>query len=523
MSCSNLLTERDLVNSENIVSCISSLSGVRADSASPSDIYILKFKNGTVFQGESVDIGFQKVFISKAPGNISKSRRALKYELEVYRLIKILLINNVNGHFVKPLGGVKGGITFEQLIRYIQNFTNLTEKEAIYTLTRNTNIMYYEKKNRPSIDDKERIYLYRKDVSNFEYGFILSEGLKKIKYQKRTNLIDDIQSFWNFYKNIKNGEVMTLNDLISFYKKLENLKNESIKQGKLDEYLKSPINTMDNTVITIIFNMLFQCATACYSLFINGISHNDLHTGNVLVKKTEPTVYKYNLPNGEKYEVKSNFCSLLFDWDRAYANMLGENKFLDGSLSLYNQTNNVIEQRDFVKLLCYFYKILKNLDTKKFLIDCICKQKPVGKKFTVNGKNWSDINKIKKSSSDENDYVDFWIQVYTYNDNCFLQNNYIDTLPEEIFTETLYTLPEIIKNLSQKINKVYNNNLPVKEYYIKKINLEVKQEERDEPEEEEYDSEYDSEDDETETEEEPEDEEETEPEDEEETETEDEE
>jgi hypothetical protein len=112
--------------------------------------------------------------------------------------------------------------------------------------------------------------------------------------------------------------------------------------------------------------ILFQIAQACYSLNLSRATHNDLHAGNVWITVKDPADPKNfvkirYVTDQTVYNIRSNICCRLYDFDRAYAEKLGYNDLLaatDRSCFDYSQCNYVSNSKDFVKVLCYFIKVI---------------------------------------------------------------------------------------------------------------------------------------------------------------------
>ena len=488
--CSSLSSDHDLVNPTNIVNCIvvSSLKGIKAGSASPTDLYSLTFTPGTNFQGTPIKKGFQKVFITETAGyntDFINEIYALLYELEIYKLVKEMLVKNVNCHFVKVLGGVAGGITFEKLADYISTYSLMPYGDIVENLTRNTNFMCYRTSmQRPAITDSTvtvtDLPLKTDAVEKFEYGFILTEGLDELKFPF-PKFMDETEMYnnWKFFVNLPLYNVMKFYDLIKI--------NQVFQQMMYKETNPNPVlYKLEFRILSNIMNALFQCATACYALYVNGIAHNDLHVGNVLLQKTEQTAYKYVLPHegNKEYVIASKYCALLYDWDRSFSVDKGNNPLLESpAIMAANQTNDLIQQRDFVKVLCYLYKTLyvptglfdyvPNKHFRDGLMNSICKPKPAGVQFNpinlsmrkkgVYKNWWKHVYRYSGGpfgNKEEDMYKDFWDQIFTEaQKRCFLNSSFIEMIHPDIFKETLYTFPEIIDNL-------YNLKAPDGTYYV---------------------------------------------------------
>lgn len=181
--------------------------------------------------------------------------------------------------------------------------------------------------------------------NNIRFGFVVTESVKT----------DD--KFPYSFNSLPSNYSCKLDTLIKELKyHAQNNKEKYINNAKKEQIVEE--------LITIILTVYFQVATACYSLFVNGISHNDLHTGNIWVKnlsQSEEIYYKLTfdaLKTSYYYQVNSNKFAMIYDWDRSYKKW-NRNPMIEGMAGKKsNQTNDSIEQRDFVKSLCYFMKTI---------------------------------------------------------------------------------------------------------------------------------------------------------------------
>lgn len=489
-------------NVNEVVSCVENgtLRGIPADSASPTDVYIFKFKPNTFYGGDNVENGFMKVFVSNTDRFASASYihfqdeiKALEYEITVYERTKKLVDSNVIGHFVKYFTSLIRPTSFENLKKFISDKAGIDIIRAGLNLERNTIMMIYPQAgSRPAITNPvpvrtRPLFLNSSEKLLVKYKFLLTEAV--VPY------------------NIPAGTISTE---IQDFKTMMPI-NSSIKLQYINDFLpdincSTQINECQfvcNTVLEI----YFQLAVTTYAMALNNFVHNDLHDGNVWVKRTNPINIKYTLKDvagSPSYTLTScNNFSMLYDYDRAYKNRF-DNPLLANSpdLANYNQTNELIQQRDFVKVLCYMihnllpkivrgtvrkYKLLAedNIKTQLYneLLNCICKNNTTG--FvnwpTVGGVIW-DADRTKWPNEIDR-YRDFWdrifnnLEIYNVGGNketddlyeCFLNQaggkvdpitkntTFIELnhLSPALYEETLYTMPEIIENISQLINK-YN-------------------------------------------------------------------
>lgn len=487
-------------NVNEVVSCVENgtLRGIPADSASPTDVYIFKFKPNTFYGREPVENGFMKVFVSNV-NNIASPLypvfedeiKALEYEITVYERTKKLVDNNVIGHFVKYFTSLIRPTSFENLKKFISDKAGINAVRAGLNLERNTITMIYPQASvRPSIIDPTPIRTSPLFLSNkilVRYKFLLTEAV--VPYNIPVgNILTKIQNF---------KTIMPVNSSI---------KLQYINDFLLDINCSTQINECQ-FVCNNILEIYFQLAVTTYAMGLNNFVHNDLHDGNVWIKRTNPINIKYTLKNvsgSPSYTLTScNNFSMLYDYDRAYKNKF-DNPLLANSpnLSDYNQSNELIQQRDFVKVLCYMihnllpkitrgtvkrYKLSAEDNIKiqlyNDLLNCICKNNTAG--FVnwpiVDGVIWT-ADRIKWPNEIDR-YRDFWDRIFNSleivdvggnketNDRyeCFLNKSggkvdptsinttfmELNHLEPALYEETLYTMPEIIENMYKLINK-YN-------------------------------------------------------------------
>jgi len=501
-----------------VVSCVEngSLRGIYADSASPTDVYIFKFLPNTFYGTEPLQNGFMKVFVSnildvsKGYASYIYETKALNYEIAVYERTKKLVDNNVIGHFVKYFTSLTTPTSFDRLKNFIQDKAGLSSSDAKANLLRNTKFMIFSQgiNRRPPINDPNPVVTTPSSVdwpdasaNLVKYKFILTEAVVPYKIPNIPSRSKKIQHFIN---------KMPINSSIKLYEIID-----LIYQLNCTTKL-SDCKIVCNTILEI----YFQLAVTTYAMYLNNFVHNDLHSGNVWVKRTNPVDIKYTLDEvagTPSYTLKScNNFSMLYDYDRAYKfsaklgatmnNPLLEN---DPRLPNYNQTNELIEQRDFVKILCYtmnnflphlirlapgphrrIYK-LDSIDSFKMqiyndLLNCICKDKTAAtfvNRPNIGGVDW-EPNRIKWPNSRDR-YRDFWDRIFNNLDTfnvlgdtvthdtyeCYLNKSggaynpitrrsssmVLNHLNPALYTETLNTMPEIIENLANVVNK-YNPN-----------------------------------------------------------------
>lgn len=493
----------------DVVSCVQngSLRGIPSDSASPTDVYIFEFNPNTYFRGDKVERGFMKVFVSNPQNPFLNSSYkdeigGLNYEISIYERTKKLVDNNIIGHFVKYFTSLMSPTKFDNLKNFIRDKANISDTQARNNLSRNTIFMLYDQRNiyRPAITDNSVIItapssssfslLYKNYV---RYRFILTEAV--IPYDIYPMIPAMPSTIIQNFKNMPPGNSIKLGDINDFFGKIISCNSAYLSSC---EYLRDTI-----------LEIYFQLAVTTYAMFLNKFVHNDLHDGNVWIKRTDPKNIKYTLrqvAGFPSYTLTNciNF-SMLYDYDRAYRggsynlpNPLNNDRFYQD----HNQSNHLIEQRDFVKILCYFMNNLlpslrkiagtlkRNVSNKdnmktqiyKDLLDCICKKNIIGfvnVPISSAGIHWQP-NRIKWPN-DIDRYKDFWDSIFnnivvttdasgnkitsdTY--KCFLNETaepdpsfigqfnkrHYGFLNPALYTETLHPMPVIINNIANLIN-----------------------------------------------------------------------
>jgi len=340
---------QNVIDINSVINCARNLKGVKSNSASPSDILVFDFSPNSNYNGESIRGGFQKIFISNFESLYRNNRYlltkeavestdALYYEYYVYiEKIRNLLEKNVNPHFVKVLGGVRD-TSYDNFEKYVEskigvpisriqlrnNFVeNLNHIGNLIpgreSLTKNYNGAYYDR-------NLDRI------LSQARYGFILTEGVDF------DNTVNSLSTF----ENLQVGRSTTLKTFLSILK-------DTLDSGSTSEKSK---------VVNLMYMFYFQIISACYAIYLAGLNHNDLHPGNVIIKKISPRINEYNI-EGNKWTIYTEYTCMLYDFDRAncenYRNELNDIIY---RRNIGNLTNTLASTKDIAKALFYTYTTL---------------------------------------------------------------------------------------------------------------------------------------------------------------------
>lgn len=298
---------------------INKIKGLPSNSSSPSDTWIIYFMSDVRYKYdkeiiEKISSGFLKIFLDT--DNLTYKlvqTLALNYELKIYKILQNVMKYKISPNFVRLLGtGEK--CSYADLVKILRgNLYNSTDREIMsreeYTNNLNRNLYYIlrEKSKRPAIQDDVLLQLLRPvDFTNYRFNIIMTE-------------------------NMENN--ITLNKWL---------------------YTNRDRNTIE------LWNILFQIASACYVMSLSKIVHNDLHSGNIFVRDlgTE-TNFIYRI-NDIETVIKTRYQILIYDFDRAYTPILGDNPINESNCKKYSQCNILIPNKDIIKILCYVYKFVSS-------------------------------------------------------------------------------------------------------------------------------------------------------------------
>lgn len=320
---------------------ISNMKGIPSGSASNSDQWFVDFKTKFKFGQDNISSAFMKIFptASSVEKYFSKyiyhpdkdytltSLEALSYEAKIYNETNNLLLNHVSPCFLAAYG-LGSDCSYDSLVSIVQKTLKLTKDQAEKRFNRNIAYCLTDLGRRPAIQEP---------INNREKNFNTSD-IELLKYKIILN---------------------------------ENLKNDK----SFDKFLQDKsLKSQD------FWSVLFQLAVAIYSLGLAGINHNDLHIGNIFIHKLKkPELFIYSV-NDKRYIIETDVVPKIFDYDRAYSVRLGNNEInIGNNCSEASQCNDLIPNKDFIKVCCYIYKyfskfrndlenvIASSTETKKIL------------------------------------------------------------------------------------------------------------------------------------------------------------
>lgn len=327
-SCNQL---NEFGNACEMHNCIEKVVGLKSNSASPTDTWILTFKDDTKYEDTPINKGFLKFFID--PGTLPydyarlPTLKGLIYEIKVYKdIIRPLVDLKICPNFIRYLGSATS-CNYDSMIKILENNTYLgdtpmlKQKDALeQSFQDNFNHMYAVKRGRSSINTELPPKSQpAEDAKNYEYSLLVNETIKP--------------------------DTFTLGNLLIMIAK----SGKKLETGE--------------------WGAIFQVIIACYAMSLSKMNHNDLHPGNIYI---EPYSNRINYILGSRmnvYSIKCGVIAKIYDFDRSYSNRLGNNPLLEpqSGLGQYSQTNQFIPNRDMVKIFGYVYTAVGDEDKLKIL------------------------------------------------------------------------------------------------------------------------------------------------------------
>jgi hypothetical protein len=437
-NCENL-NVANIVNVNGIVNCASNLTGQDSNSTSPSDIILFDFVPNTNYNGEIITKGFQKLFVSnydelyskfpvpvtingKIDNDIYKRKiDILFYEYYIYMdKIKPLVEKNINPHFIKVLGG-KLDVSVQNLKRYILDKattkndllknTFLGVNACTVNMIDNLIYMMHELNTRKSLTKNT---LTSSLVSNRLYFF--PSVTPKNLYNDMSLVLDNAKFGFILTEGVDVGVVDTFSDFLNLPL------NKSIFLSKFLRLVRKHANRAE--ILPYVYYIYFQIFSACYAMYLTGINHNDLHSSNIWIKKTEPHINEYHLGN-KVYRVLVDYKIMIYDFDRSYCesyNNLKPYNNIFSQLSQYNAAvrNSLFLFKDILKVSLELYYDFKMTDEKDDFLGILTSDK-VNLKRLFSTKN-SDGN------------INYWIEDYITKSQLNESNyNNIQNIFDEMF------------------------------------------------------------------------------------------
>lgn len=337
----------------NIGECAENIRGQRANSASPSDIWVVTMRPNTNYETLRIERPINlKIFIS--PGSpifstldpnqvLIKPASELQYETRIYEyVVNSMLHNMLNPFFVQYYGGANG-CTFDQLYNNLSHpKTTLSDEQRTLALLRSTFFMSNNLPGRPSITDIAELNTANPQINGIN-----------------TALLAELFTVRN---NIRYGLIATARSV----------------GIPLSDWIQKRIHNGNFT--TDGWVCILQVVSALAALEGYECAHNDIHHGNLFV---EDGHYNYRLvydDDRQQNVTTSLNCRMkvcLYDWDRSYVTDLGNNPLLTNPHYDFcthgAECNEYIPQRDLTKFMLHLldYNGI-DANTRQSVINLLC-------------------------------------------------------------------------------------------------------------------------------------------------------
>ena len=284
-------------NACEIYKCVEGVIGLKSESASPSDQWIVKLKNAT-YDDTPIEQVFLKYWSeSDIKGNTTDAIYALNYEMWTYKhIIYKLRKRKICPNFIAYLAS--GKFCTASQINEITKHSNISGKNLI----RNIAYMIYHMKNRPAI---------------------------------HTDNQDDVTQ---------------LNKVLPFFSSMRfhMLITEYVDGLSLCTYCRAKPEELE------LKKILFQIAVGCYAMNLSKMVHNDMHSFNILLSTNRDELSYYI--EGTVYKFKPKYLVRIFDFDHAYVERYKHNKDENR-----NTLCNGLDMFILIAHLCHFIDNPKNI------------------------------------------------------------------------------------------------------------------------------------------------------------------
>lgn len=262
---------------------VESVTGLKATSASPTDLYILHCKPATTFDGKPVSNIFVKLCVEPQsltpevmaqlepnlpdgdPEHLLKRLRYALNEYRVYDVVRRMYYNYTCPFFIRVYG-IGTRCSYRQVNKLLGRHSVNLKRNLWYTLTNHT--------QRPAVDDDDvnasaEASESKQVYSDFDPRHELKFNLLLLQYMEAPSVIEVV---------------------------LQN------------RYFEEPV---------LLSKMLFMVGYTCYAMWLNGLCHKDLHMRNVLIESCAPRSFVL-VVDTEVYELQDVVeFPRVFDFDRS--------------------------------------------------------------------------------------------------------------------------------------------------------------------------------------------------------------
>ena len=417
-----------------------------------------------------------KLWISNVPNpnssinkntTIINSIKGLNYEYKVYQFLTTQLtfypVLNVHKSFIPMLNGSKN-VSFDDIVTLLNISTEPINENELnnpfsYSYTHVFILLVYNwckisnfKNNIDSTSIQTYNDLLQIQPTNFDLYYDI---LRQYEYSCIiTPYIDSFNS--------------------TFYNILQHNPSPRIK-GANGELIRSTYknDNLDRLLLVKLLTYVVHILKGLHYLHSVGITHNDLHAGNIFFKTNS------SHPSGRQHPL-GNLQTYIYDFDRSYCEILGDNDSLTSYLcSTYNNCNRFDPYFDIYKVLEsvfltheeYLYKIIQimkkstNFDVNQQNVLKSCFSNHLLFKSSIF--NSDDYTKRDRMISGVNNYILMFTWLQKTTELQFIENilNYLNDnsqlpikLPQSPYDELFWNLkykksPKKLSNKQKNIKK----------------------------------------------------------------------
>jgi hypothetical protein len=308
----------------DFVQYISSIKGIKTeDSASPSDIIDISFKDNVQYDNQRVKKGMLKVYYRPSKETfVDALLDGLDYEMDVLDLVRVLLRIDYCPYFVQPL---------------------ITQKNC--DMKSFINILKLLKKS----NDETKKILVRSFLT-------LLGGFPKEAIDSPLIQIDNLDDFAKHYINLTELPKSLYENLLK--SRVSYICTEKIDPNitfrNIDKHYKK--FRVKNTLERINLMIGFQVAIALYGFHLLEVMHNDIHEGNIFICEDEEKIVQYKIEDKIYSFSNMGIKVKIYDFDYGYSSLLGDNKKLDSSeifCQKYKVCNKYIPGKDMLRFSIY--------------------------------------------------------------------------------------------------------------------------------------------------------------------------
>jgi hypothetical protein len=229
------------------------------------------------------------------------------------------------------------------------NLSGLEYERKVYCITNEIIKRKHSFSLLKSFDMDEKSFLqFKKSLFlsiDFIDGIFNNSGIMRFLYTYLPNDTD--------WKGLVFDILMNLSGVLLEYIEGEQNLHTAIVEKSLDK----------QDFVFILFELLHTIAVMNkYSL-----QHNDLHTGNVLIKKLDKVRKVSYIVNGQTHKISTKFKAYIFDWDLSYSPRLGDNFKLVKMCKTVDICNDLYKAFDSSVLLCNIYQVKKDAEFVKLM------------------------------------------------------------------------------------------------------------------------------------------------------------